>query len=377
MNIRLIAAGEEKVCNDFHNNYWGRSRTLDQWRWEFDPILYQSSEIPFAVAEDEGRIVGTQALIPIRMIDEGGVFWTAKSEETLVDSDYRGRQLGVHMYNVVFDWAARHNMPYIWGFTQATRALTRVNFELPATTSQLFLPFSMRSIEVLMGGKTSESKTGLARKIKTSALRAGCSLARLMSASKLSFTSRAARRLAAGDGIAIRTLDAAPEGAGEVCRRFVEQWGGKTIYRDTDYLRWRLFDNPHRKAVFHAAFDGDNLVGWTAVTMNDDSMAHLVDVITAPVSTDRRRAEETARALLVETVRSARNMGALGIRGWHVNDHPFDKLVMRAARKIGFYHIKRGYAMVLYRVPDIAEPRPKDREDDWYVTRIYTDGVFG
>ena len=93
IEVRVVEDKEREACNQFHNQFYKKSRSFDQWQWEFTRNLYNVSSVPFAVAITRGKIVGTQALIPIRMIDGSGVYWTAKSEETLVDPQFRGTKL--------------------------------------------------------------------------------------------------------------------------------------------------------------------------------------------------------------------------------------------------------------------------------------------
>jgi len=117
MEVRLIAEGEEQLCNDFYNRIYGKNRTQQQWQWEFVDNTYDGTPIPYSVVNDNGRIAGTQAFIPIQLIDKDGPYWTAKSEETLVDPDYRGKRLFEKMYARLFDYAREHDFACIWGFT--------------------------------------------------------------------------------------------------------------------------------------------------------------------------------------------------------------------------------------------------------------------
>ena len=167
-----------------------------------------------------------------------------------------------------------------------------------------------------------------------------------------------------------------PDGqAGSLCERFIDQWGGNTIYRDNRYLRWRLFDNPYVKSVVKGIYEGDTLLGWAAYTLGDDGLGYLVDIF---VSCDlsRYHPSKLIRPLLLEAILGTRNMGATGIRGWRVNQHPFDRLVCREARSIGFYHIKRGHSVVLFTCPTGRSRPDGGKFDDWFVSRIYTEGVL-
>ncbi|UCD16730.1 MAG: GNAT family N-acetyltransferase [Candidatus Zixiibacteriota bacterium] len=369
MNVRLIAEGEAEACNDFYNRIYGKKRSLRQWKWDFYSTIYNNPRIPFAVVEDGGKIVGTQAFIPIRMIDEDGVFWTAKSEETLVDHNYRGKKLFEQMYQLLFDYANKNGLAYIWGFTPATRAFKRLGFVIPAVTSQIFYPFSRRSIPPLL--ERTGKDPGL---VKSGLFGIGCNLARMVSSLRFALNNP----MRAGfSGLELRTLESAPEDAGHLCERFIRQWGGVTIYRDTAYLRWRIFQNPYLRAVMRAAYDGDQLVGYIAYSLGDDGMGYLVDLMIAVSEDKSYDANDVARLLLSEAVIGTRNMGAHAIRGWRVNDHPFDAVITRVAGSLGFYHIRKGHAVVLYCARDAAKRKASDQFGRWFVSRIYTEGVFG
>ncbi len=371
MEIRLITEGEEEQCNEFHNRVYKKSRTMAQWKWDFALNNYDRSPIPYAVVEDKGRIVGTQAFIPIRMIDKDGVYWTAKSEETLVDPDYRGKQLFEKMYALLFDYARDHNLASIWGFTPAIKAFVRLGFSVPSSTEQLFMPFSSRSVPVMMGKGQYGKKVGKVDRIKVGAARAGSLVAQVLSSMKVSSSKRRIAR-----DLDIRTMEVPDEQSGDLCQRFIEKYGGTTIYRDAEYIRWRLFENPYVRSVVRAVYEGENLLGWTAFTLGDDGMGYLVDLMVA-CDGSAYVEEDVVRALLLESVIGTRNMGATGIRGWRVNSHPFDMLISRLSKEVGFYHIKRGHAVVIYDCDAGKQRVSSDRFDDWFVSRIFTEGVLG
>jgi GNAT superfamily N-acetyltransferase len=371
MEIRFVAQGEEESCNDLHNRIYRQNRTIRQWTWAFAANNYRTEQIPYVVLVENGAIVGTQAFIPIRMVDEAGVYWTAKSEGTLLDPAYRGRQLFEKMYTILFDYAKEHQFATVWGFTRAVKALTAIGFDVPGKTKQIFLPFSSRSVQVLMSEAWHDPETTATRKLKVSALRISCLLAQSISAMKIVLC-----RQRVSSGLDLRTWDKPDQQAGDLCSRFVQKWGGTTIYRDAEYLQWRLFDNPYVKSIVRAIYDRDQLLGWTAFTLGDDGMGYLVDLMVACDSI-RYGTDDLVRTLLLEAVIGTRNMGAVGIRGWRVNNHPFDKLVCRVARRVGFYHVDRGYSVVLYDCEAGRRRASYQRFDDWHVSRIFTEGVLG
>lgn len=357
-------------CNDLHNRVYQENRTLAQFRWEFVENTYGQSAYPFAFARDGQNIVGTQAFIPIQMIDRDGVFWTAKSEATLVDPAYRGQQLFEKMYDLLFKYADEHQFASIWGFTPAIKAFTKLGFDVPTVTEQIFLPFSSRSIGPMLEKAKGASSSSLKDHLKKLILRGGAATAGAVSAGKLLMTSKSLP-----GRVSIRVMEQPDLQAGDCCRRFVAQWGGTTIYRDAAYLKWRLYDNPYVRSVVKGIYDGTTLLGWVAYTLGDDGLGYLVDIMLA-CDTDRHDPARLVRLLLIEAILGTRDMGASGIRGWHVNAHSFDQLLLREARKVGFYHVKRGHYVVL-RTCTAGEGRAGSRDfDDWYVSRIFTEGVL-
>lgn len=359
MNVRFATPADIPACNAFHNRTYQKHRTQAQWEWEFDP---KRTPLPYVVVEENGEILGTQALIPLKMIDGEGVFWTAKSEETLLDPALRGKDMFRKMYDLLFAYAKEHGLEVIWGFTSANKAFEKVGFEVPGRTGQVFLPCHPAALKALtdMDPKSPKGR----------ALGLGLRAA--------SVVSRVRGALAAAKppaGITLKVLTEAPEEAGEVCRRFIAHWGGTTLLRDAGYLQWRFFDNPHVAATVVGAYEGDRLVGWVAYALDDDSMGYVVDLMVAPPEPDRARMERITAALLQSAVSALRKTGALGIRAWRLNDHPFDALLTRVAQRLGFYRIRRGEPVVLYFV---GERRASMRSfDGWFITRAFTEGVSG
>lgn len=377
MMVRLIHQGEEEACNTFHNQYYHTRRTLDQWSWEFVPRQFPTPPLPIAVAVDQDRVVGTQALIPIRMIDSDGSYWAAKSEETLIDPGYRGKDLSTKLYQVVFEYAEQRGMAYVWGFTTATKPLQKAGFEVPSRVSQLFFPFSARAVRVLFSNELADGpRKGPRRAVKQALAAAACGAARAISEPQLA-VARIKLRARSQAEMEVRALTSPPPECAEITQRFVSQWGGTTILRDEEYLRWRIFENPWVRSAVRGIYLGGRLQGWIAFCLGDDGMGYLVDVMVAPNESNSRTAESLVRALLSESVVATRRMGAVGLRAWHVNSHPFDQLVARVARNLGFFRFKRGMSVVRYTTSHGRSRGGADRAGEWYINRLWSEGLMG
>jgi len=364
IQIRLAVPEDCTRINIFHNSYYRTERTRAQWEWEFRRGAPTSAVLPIAVAELEGRIVGTQALILIEMLDRHGPFLAAKSEETLVDPSMRGRNLFVRLYEPLLAHARDLGVRNIWGFTPARTAFVKAGFDAPMQTSQIFLSLRSGAARALVEGfGRSFAKRLFAVTASTVLVLYGHMRASLS-------------RCRDWRAVSVRLLDESPEWADELSQRFLQQWGGTTIRRSQAYLRWRIFENPYVRPLFLAAFEDDEPVGFACLAMVQPRVAMLVDVFVVDSRSGKLSAATVVEALMRNCARRAQSMGAVAIRGWSVTSHPFDKLVRKVAGRLGWLYLRRGNDMI-YRQVGGAEAPPKMPPDQWFISRIYTEGVQG
>ncbi|WP_341908103.1 GNAT family N-acetyltransferase [Polaromonas sp. YR568] len=375
MEVRLIHESEIEACNAMHNAYYGKNRTVDQWRWEFAKWRLPDGSIPYAIVRDAGKLVGTQALIPIRFIDRNGVFLTAKSEDTLIDPQYRGKNLFDSMYELLFRVAREGKIQCIWGFTPARGAFTRVGFDFPSDTSQLLLPLSSSFLldNFKQQGTSLSKLKQLFYEVTGFTAVAGFGTYKLLQGGdKLNRDGLAA-------GINIAALDTVPEEVSDLSHRFVARWSGMTIYRDAAYYRWRLHDNPYTPACLIGAYTGNKLVGIVAFALNHTGIGFIVDIIAcSELGVAHAELDQIiVSMLLCEASRRMRVMGASCVRAWSVSDHPFDRLVRDVAKKQGFFHLQRGHGVVRYTRDATNDAGPLNNIHQWYVTRLYSEGTDG
>lgn len=378
LDIRLIQSDDITAANDFYNRSHGRNRSVNQWKWEFQADYLPFPETPYVIVENSGTVIGTQALLPIKMIDKNGIFWTAKSEETLLDPAFRGIQLFEKMYRLLFTYVEKNDIHSIWGFTSATKAFKRLEFQIPGKTSQLFFPFCGKAVYHLLSHVQNPGSSQYSSRIRMRSYKYCCALAGKISTIRNSVSGSGKYAEINGRKLEITTLENPPDAAGEICRRFIKKWGGITIYRDSQYLDWRLFKNPHIKSIFKGVYLDRVLVGWGAYAMDDSGMGYFVDLFLAIENDDDNMIlEQAVLFLLKDGISNLRKMGAVGIRGWRVNNHPFDILITKIARRVGFYYIKRGHEVVCYIDPNSSHMESFSSFDNWFISRIYTEGISG
>jgi hypothetical protein len=271
----------------------------------------------------------------------------------------RGKGVFEKMYEPLKAFAIEQGVKVIWGFTPATKAFKSVGFNIPARTTQLVHPLSFRANAAF----SDSLGTGLRRK----AMNAAIAAASLVSAARVALASDH------GYGVHLEILEQPPAEAGALCREFVRGWGGTTIMRDHAFLKWRYYDNPSVRATLLGAFRRDKLVGWVAYSMDDSSIGYVVDAVVLPTED----APRILHVLLLKSVLVLRAAGAVAIRSWRLNDHPFDQLISRVAVRLGFYLLRRGEPVVLYLLPGHEAFASLAVWDEWFVTRAYTQGEVG
>lgn len=102
--------------------------TREQLAWEFfDDLLVRDGIIVGAF--DGKRLIGTQGFIPYKAVASGQPVISAKSEITLLDPAYRGRQIFQRLYELGFELCEAEGIRCIWGFTSARKPFEKVGFD--------------------------------------------------------------------------------------------------------------------------------------------------------------------------------------------------------------------------------------------------------
>lgn len=362
-NIRWAEIEDETACIRFYNLTYGRHRTPQQWRWGFvTPV--GGGQLPYVTAFEEEELVGTQAYIPVSMVDEQGTFVTAKSEETLVSPSMRGKNLLNAMYEPIFARLREEGTASIWGFTPAEKAFRKLGFDIPMKTKLLFKGVSPDGLSSVASDHGDWKRAALFKA-------AGLVMASLSGILNLMPPSR----LRSGEDI--YEITSADDFSADYTHRFITSWGGCTIDRNSSYMSWRLLTNPYLKSeVLGVKVDG-KLVAHIAFCVDDAFVGRVVDLISVHPSghADDRR---IASALLRRAVDVMRLRGAKSVLSLTVTNHPFDRLVREVATRLGFINLNRGSAVVFHTgLPHSKRGTSHDDFDAWYVTNLFTEGQLG
>lgn len=364
LQIRLATKKDIIAINKFHNEIYKLNRTATQWNWEYgDSALKEGF---FAIALVDGKIIGTQALIPIDIIIDNKIVLSAKSEETLIHPLYRGIGVFDKMYDFLIPIAKNAGISFIWGFTPAVKPFYRVGFKSPKVTGQFYAPLSFQ----ISGGVFSNiEKTGFIKKYfyklvyPLAVLRFkiynnfNCQVKPLKSHHKIQEITSFSRD--------IKSLSYA----------FSERWQVPTVNRSQEYLSWRILNNPYCKSRILIFSEKERVLGMICFSITENLEGYIVDLIAVPSVEFSTDADLVISSLLSQAAYEMKACGAISIRGWCFGSNQFSQVLRRVTKRLGYLHINRGEPMVIYAVDDNLEQIENFSES--YLSRILTEGTLG
>lgn len=201
------------------------NRSLDDFKWlvEDNP----AGRAILFIAIMEGRVVGMQSLIPYVFVQNGRRVLTYKSEDTLVEKSLRGKGIFSKLYEMVHTYAGEM---LVWGMTDKKEILERVNMP---SSERLTIVISVKKPSLI------GDKKGLHRFVAKTMFYTYLYL-------KSSFKSKNVK----SDFIQreINSEDYNSQDLATFFKKMTVQ-NPKILYpvMDSNYLKWRLTDNPNLK----------------------------------------------------------------------------------------------------------------------------------
>lgn len=127
LDVERATASEIAELVAFHNRAYGTSRQPAHWRWQYQS--FAPGKAVFALARKDGRLIGTQAAMPIPLLVADQVLQTGKSENTLLLREFRGQGVMEDLYEFMVESCRERDIRLLWGFTNAAKAFGRYGFE--------------------------------------------------------------------------------------------------------------------------------------------------------------------------------------------------------------------------------------------------------
>jgi hypothetical protein len=346
--IRALKEGEESLANDFFNRIYSSDRSLTHFRWEFLEGPFGKAIYVIAIDDeftDETKVVGIQCAIPMEILHPSGrKVLTAKSEDTLVDPAYRGKKIFERMYQLLFEECKNAGIKYIWGFTPAEKAFSRLGFDVPFKTQQALKVFGIASAYAHLSKLNPENKT--IQKLKILGL---CVLSWAKQLVSFSGTK----------GYSVET--AAFRELNKYFSEFLREYSVYNLNFTDSFVKWRLQDNPYKNSYSHLLIRKDRKF-IASVVVNKRSGVSYIEQLCAETT-------ETEVAIAVAS-NFLKKQGAPFVRVLCFDHNDVVKNINAALEKAGFTTLARGNYFVWKDLFETKEIKP----EELFLTRLFTQG---
>jgi N-acetylglutamate synthase-like GNAT family acetyltransferase len=353
VKYRLATEEDYRNINDFHNRIYKSNRTIEQFYWEFHNCPFGKSI--YVIAEDEGKVVGTNCVIPIDLItSDQQIIHSGKSEDTLVDPEYRGQKIFYHIYEFLFERCKEEGIKIIWGFTSAKKPFRNLGFSVPFDHQQsLAVNNIWKSYQFL---SALNSKNGIKDKLKILGLT-------IYSKLKLSGRLRAGLR-----GYRITEDEDIIDGISNLIQSNLTLLNSSyAILQNSRFQQWRIYQNPnYHKVHTYGFYDTENNLS-ALIVLN--SHKNKVAYICQASFRQELSAPERIKILKFVTGKMFKQ-GIHLIRNWHFDTNTLNSLETKLFKDAHYTHLKIGIGFVWKELDNIdIEP------EGFYLSRVSTQGV--
>ena len=356
--IRKLREDELHLANDFFNKIYKSNRSFDSFRWEFmegpsGPAIYVA-----AFDEDSSlgpKVVGIQCAIPLIMKTlEGEHFLTAKSEDTLVDPDYRGFDVFNKMYSLLFELCEEQNIRFIWGFTPAFKPFAKLGFDMDVKCSQMIYVLSPISSYRYLSSLNKANR--LWEKVKICGL---CAIGFLKSKFWL---------LRGRNGADITFLEGAFSNLDMLNGKNLGQHTIIALSEDQEFVRWRIHHNPYGNHYRHLIFLDKAKREFGSVVINMRNHVGFIEQISFVSDLE----SGLQQVMIRKAIHELQRQGAALIRFLATDGNLQNESEIHLLKSIGFLHVKRGSWFVWRGVGN--HPATKSRQV--IINRLYTQGIM-
>ena len=338
-----------------HNEHYGHEKTSQHWIWEYQ--THHPALAVFTVMTDNGRIVGTQGMIPIHLRSRGETFLSGKSESSLLDPKYRGGPAFRELYAFAMSLCKAKGMQCIWGLTTAAKVwrnrLLFAVYEDAVYTSSSVLNF-LAALSEIRGMKQS-----MVRKVQAHLL------------ATLGYLYGSVRRSLIGKSVGKRQFTIeddlrSPHDLDHLYQRLSAFQHPDLIYiwQDEDYRRWRIASNPNARYMTLFLYEDNTLQSYCYVNMAKRSVAYLTDLTFADDEAGSYLLQAVLHRLHGEGIATVSFLGNL--------KNPLVASVFDVLGRFGFIKKRSPLAIVMKNISCGCAETMYDARN-WYLNGLWTE----
>lgn len=249
VSMQVLQGTDINNVTVFHNFHYNITRTPEDWIWKY--CGYDPDAAVFVTVKDDGKIVGTQGMIPVPILVNGKYYLSGKSEDSLLDPEYRGKQIFSELYKLAMGLCASRKMHCVWGLTSAVKVWRktlgfRVYEDILQTSVLVLRPKSV--IHIPLG------LYAFMRKLINS----------------FSITTQ--------KNVSIEKELRSPEDLEGLYERLMAKYKGLICLKlNKKCLAWRIFANPNIKYDTYFVYENDDLRAYCYFSMDKNRWMRLSD----------------------------------------------------------------------------------------------------
>ncbi|CAN5386290.1 hypothetical protein BH11BAC2_BH11BAC2_16660 [soil metagenome] len=352
ISIRLLTESDHIQANRLYHTVYKKDRKDSFFNWEFVDAPFGSAI--YVGAFDGDKLVGTQAAIPMQMINAAGeLMMMSKSEDTLLDPAYRGQGLFNKMYDLLFRECERLGIKAIWGFTYAKKPFLNIGFKIPFDSISGVLVINPLNSYRYLSNLNSLNKTK--DKIKIAGLT-------FISFAKGILGGR--EKIPEGYSIDEECL----EDKATLIKQFLSKENNNwMLNEDRKYCEWRIVNNPYSNNYREITIKNKEgiICGNLIYNIRSEGVAYICQMIY-----DSADYINVLRAMITAAIILIKKDGRTSIiRFWGFKHTQLHKDEVIALESAGFYFARKGTGFVVKGLTGI--------DSDTFniqLSRIYTQG---
>lgn len=353
VTYRLAEEKDYININNFYNRIYKSNRTIEQFYWEFHNCPFGKSV--YVIAEDGEKIIGTNSVIPIQLTNSNKeIILSGKSEDTLVDPEYRGQNIFYNIYDALFSICYDLGIKVIWGFTSAEKPFKKIGFSVPFSHQQSLIVNHICKSYLYLSSLNEENK--FLQKLQILALSTFSKAKYKLNF--LNFQHNSFR--VTKDEILTDQIDSLIE------KSTINNKDSFQIRQTPEFQQWRIYLNPNYYKVHTYGFYNKNneLMALIVLNSNINSVAFIIQSIFDDSLTT---SEKTFMVQYV--VKNIFSLGISIIRNWHFDTNSINRNEIEIYQKANFIRLKKGIGFVWKEIyPTDVNPF------NFYLSRIATQG---
>jgi GNAT superfamily N-acetyltransferase len=348
--IERYRDGDETAVLALFTDVFRRPRTVAHWTWQMKRNPYGGPFVAMARRTGDGAIVGINGAMSMKLNLAGRPVLICQSVDTAVHPEHRGQGVFENTARECFEWARSQGAEAVIGFPNPTSypGLVRsLGWDRVLFPTQYKMRLSVRA--ELAEALGSRAFAGLADALWSLFARAVVGLR------------HALLRRVAGPGVRYVESAAVPAGYEALWNAWRAQ-EMLSVWKDTEYLRWRYDDNPDHRFTYHHLERGGEMVA-LAVTVEIDRATAVCEFLV------RDRDASVGRLLASELCDHARKTGRTSVSFLGHDVGFFDDSFCDFDRRIAYSNVLCAQAFGEGRLAHLLP-----HADNWTIT--FGDGDF-